>query len=317
MMIWIALAVLVILCAVTEPSTLKSGALLSMLPFAAILAIASVGQGLTIQQGGLDFSVVGSISMSAAVVTGYANGQNSKLFVGILLALLVVAGAGLLNGLAITVLKITPIIATLAVNALLLGGIQSYTQQAPKQASSNLTTFAINKSLGVPNTVWVALGFVIVAAFILNFTVLGRRFAAVGASPSTARASGLGVTRYVIGTYVVAAICYGAAGIVLAGYITTPNTDAGNPYLLSTITAVVVGGTALGGGRGRLVGTAVAAVFLSQLDAFLSATGAPASVSYLVQSAAIAVAATFGSVAVGGFLRGRLRKPAAAGGVPT
>ena len=206
MMIWVALALLVLICVIAEPSTLKGSALLSMLPFAAILAIAALGQGLTIQQGGLDFSVVGSISMSAALVTGYANGDNSKLFVGILLALVVVAGAGLLNGLAITVLKITPIIATLAVNALLLGGIQSYTQQAPKQATSNLTTFAIHKSLGVPNTVWMALAFVVVAAFILNFTVLGRRFTAIGANPATARASGLGVARYVIGTYMAAAL---------------------------------------------------------------------------------------------------------------
>ena len=226
----------------------------------------------------------------------------------------VVALAGLLNGIAITKLKITPIIATLAVNALLIGAIQSYTKAAPKSSTENLSSFMIDKTLGIPNTVYIAAVFVIIAAFVLGRTVVGRRFVAIGASPDASRAAGLPVTRYVIVTYVLAALCYGAAGIVLAGYISLPNTDVGNPYLLSTITAVVVGGTALGGGRGRLVGTAVAAVFLSQLNVFLSATGAPASVLLLVQSAAIALAAAFGSVAAAGALRRLFSRPAARAG---
>lgn len=310
--IWFALLALIVLCLVVEPATLEKTALLSMLPFAAVLAIASVGQGLTIQQGGLDFSVVGSITLAAVVVTGHADGDGGKLFESIIMALGAVAIAGLLNGIAITKLKITPIIATLAVNALLIGAIQSYTKAAPKASTENLSSFMIDKTLGVPNTVLIALVFVVIAAFVLGRTVVGRRFVAIGASPDAAKAAGLPVTRYVIVTYVLAALCYGAAGIVLAGYISLPNTDVGNPYLLSTITAVVVGGTALGGGRGRLVGTAVAAVFLSQLITFLSATGAPPSVSLLVQSAAIAIAAAFGSVAAGGAIRrlflGRARR---------
>lgn len=307
-MIWIALASLILLCLVLEPSTLKSSALLSMLPFAAILAIASVGQGLTIQQGGLDFSVIGSVTLAAVLVTGQANGNPAQLGPAILVALGAVALAGLLNGLAITKLKITPIIATLAVNALLVGGVQSYTSAAPQSATANLSSFTLDKTLGIPNTVIIAAIFVGVAAFVLSRTVIGRRFVAIGASPEASQAAGLPVERYVILTYVVAALCYGTAGIVLAGYVNAPNTDAGTPYLLSTITAVVVGGTALGGGRGRLVGTAVAAVFLSQLNVFLSATGAPASIALLVQSGAIAVAALLGSTAAASMFRVFIRR---------
>lgn len=317
-MIWFALLLLVIVCLIVEPTTLQGSALLSMLPFAAILAIASVGQGFTIQMGGLDFSVVGSFTLAAVMVTGQAHGDPGKLVPAIVVALAVVIGAGLLNGIAIAYLKITPIIATLAVNALLLGGIQSYTGAAPASATSNLSSFMIDKTLGIPNTVYIAAVFVIIAAFVLNRTVLGRRFVAVGTSQAAAQAAGIGVKRYIIGAYTLAALCYGTAGIVLAGYITTPNTDAGNPYLLATITAVVVGGTALGGGRGRVVGTAVAAVFLSQLNAFLAASGAPASVSLLVQSLAIAIAAAFGSAAAVVLLRGLVRRSAPrTRGVPT
>ena len=77
-MIWIALVVLVVVCALFEPSTLKGSAILSMLPFAAILAIAAVGQCLVIQQGGIDFSVVGSITLSAVIVCGHAGGDGGN-----------------------------------------------------------------------------------------------------------------------------------------------------------------------------------------------------------------------------------------------
>jgi ribose transport system permease protein len=308
LMVWVALAGLAIACAIFEPSTLKGSALLSMLPFAGILAIASVGQCLTIQGGGMDLSVAGSMTLAAAVVTGHAAGRDDLLFSAIVLAFVAVAIGGLLNGIAIAKLKITPIIATLAVNALLVGFVQTYTNAIPKQASDNLSNFALQKTAGIPNTVWVAAIFVIVISLVIGKTVIGRRLVAVGANPQTALASGLRVDRYVIGTYVAAAICFGAAGIVLAGYLQTPSTSAGNPYLFSTITAVVVGGTAFGGGRGRIVGTAVAAVFLSQLESFLTATGAPSSVTLLVQAAAIAIAATFSNAEAAVRLRRLVRR---------
>lgn len=307
-LIWVALLGLFVVCVLFEPSTLKGSALLSMLPFAAILAIAAVGQCLVIQQGGFDFSVVGSITLSAAIVTGHAAGQDGELLSAIVLALLAVLAAGLINGIAITVLRITPIVATLATNALLLGAVQTYTKGIPETATNSLSSFAIDKTLGVPNTIYVAAIFVVLTSLVLAKTVVGRKFVAIGANPNSARAAGLRVSRYVIGTYVLAALCYGVAGIVLAGYVKTPGTTLGNPYLLSTITAVVVGGTALAGGRGRIVGTAVAAVFLSQLEAFIIATGAPSSVSLLVQSAAIAVAIGFSNAELSAAVRDILRR---------
>lgn len=302
--IWIALAALAVASAILEPDTLSHSALLSMLPFAAILAIASVGQGLTIQQGGLDFSVAGAMSMAGILVTGHAAGDESKLAESIVFALAVVGVAGLANGVAIAKLRITPIIATLAVNALLVGAVQSYSKSAPKAATDNLSAFAIGKTLGIPHTVLIAAVFVIVAAVVLARTTVGRRFVAIGENPAAAASAGLRVDRYLVVTYVLAALCYGVAGIVFAGYIKSPNIDLGNPYLLASITAVVIGGTALGGGRGQLVGTAVAALFLTQLNFLISALGGPASVALLVQSAAIAMAASWSAIASLGGMRG-------------
>ena len=288
--IWIAMLVLVVVCRIVAPGTLTSTALLAMLPVTAILAVSAVGQSLTIQQGGIDFAVPGAMTLAAVIITGVPNGDDSKLPLGVAIALVAVLLGGLLSGLAITWLNITPIIATLAVNALLIGAVLTYASSSPKMAAPALSSFTVNRSLGVPNTVWIALVFLVIAIVVQSRTVVGRRFVAVGASPAASRAMGLPVTRYLVGTYLIAALCYGVAGIMLAGYLVAPSPSAGTPYLLSSITAVVIGGTSFGGGRARLAGTAVAALFLSLLNSLLSSLGAPTSTQLLVQSAAFAIA---------------------------
>jgi ribose transport system permease protein len=281
---------LALACLLVEPRTLSSGSLLSMLPFASILAIASVGQGLTIQQRGIDFSIAGVVSMSALIVTRFPDGDSSKLLPAILIALSVAVIVGLANGLAIIKLRITPLIATLAVNALILGAIASYARSTGKSATDNLSTFAVDKTVGIPNTVLVALAFAVAFWFMLGHTAVGRRFTAVATNFDAGQAAGLRVDRFTIATYVLAALCYATAGILLAGYVKTPALDIGNSYLLASITAVIIGGTPLGGGRGSVIGTALAALFLTQLNAFTDALGAPPSTTLLVQAAAIAVA---------------------------
>ena len=288
--IWLALLLLVIVCRIVAPGTLTSTALLAMLPVTAILAVSAVGQSLTIQQGGIDFAVPGVMTIAAVVVTGIPGGVDSKLPLGIAVALGVALVSGLVSGLAITVLSITPIIATLAVNALLLGAVLTYTVASPKQATSALSKFTLGRTLATPNTVWIALVFLVLAIVIQTRTVMGRRFVSIGASPAASRAMGLPVTRYLVGTYMLAALCYGVAGIMLAGYLVSPGPSVGTPYLLASITAVVIGGTSFGGGRARLAGTAVAALFLSLLNSLLSSLGAATSTQLLVQSAAIAIA---------------------------
>ncbi len=305
--IWLALVGLVIVCWLVAPGTLTSTALLAMLPVTAILAVSAVGQSLTIQQGGIDFAVPGAMTLAAVLVTGVPNGDPTKLVIGIAVALIAVLLAGLVSGLAITWLNITPIIATLAVNALLFGAVFTYASASPKMAVPALSDFTVGRFLGVPNTVWIALVFLIIAIVVQTRTVVGRRFILIGASPAASRAMGLPVTRYVIGTYMIAALCYGVAGIMLAGYVVAPSLGIGNPYLLASITAVVIGGTSFGGGRARLAGTAVAAVFLSLLNSLLSSLGAPQSTQLLVQSAAIAIAIGTGPglTALRGYLRRR------------
>jgi ribose transport system permease protein len=288
--IWPATVILFAVGDLIAPGSLRGSALQSTLPFAAVLAIVGIGQTLVIQQRGLDLSVPGIVSLSAIIVTKYPAGSDGRLAAAIGLVLATCAVAGLVSGLAVTRLNITPLVATLGVNALLLGTILRITSgSSTATASPALSNFAFGRVLGIPITVVIAAAVVAAVAVVVRSATVGRRFVAVGTSARAAHAAGMPVLRYQLITYVVAAICYGGAGILLAGYLKTPGLSAGNNYLLPSVAAAVLGGTSLAGGTGSVVATAAGALFLTQLQQVVFGAGAPSSVQLLIQAGVIAV----------------------------
>ena len=120
-------------------------------------------------------------------------------------------------------------------------------------------------------------------------TVVGRRFEAVGANPRAGRATGLKVNRHGIAAYVWAQVLYWLGAVLLAGIIVQPTAFQGDAYLLPSVAAVVLGGTSLLGGKGNIVATALAALFLTQLQQFVLALGVDFAIQTLVQAAALAL----------------------------
>jgi ribose transport system permease protein len=288
--IWIATALLFAISPLVASGSLSHSALQAMLPFAGILAIAAIGQTLVIQQGGLDLSVAGLFSLGAVLVVTVPGGHSSDLA----LALAVVVGAGFaggfLNGLAVTRLGITPLVATLGSNAIFIGVVLQVTGGSIDfKATKNWQHFTADKVLGIPILAVLALVAVVVVALFVSRTIWGRRFVLVGSSPLAARAAGLAVERYQLMSYAVAGVCYAFAGALLSGYLQSPPLLPGNEYLLPSIAAVVLGGTALGGGRGSVIATAGGVLFLTQLEQVISALGAQTSVDYLIQGAIVAL----------------------------
>jgi ribose transport system permease protein len=295
--IWVATAVLFAVSPLLASGSVSQSALLSMLPFAGILAIASIGQTLVIQQRGLDLSVPGMITLTTIIVTRVPNGHDDRLPEAVGLILLACIASGLVSGIAVTWLKITPLVATLGVNALLQGAVFQITSGASTAAAPpGLARFALEKTLGVPNAALIAAVAILLVAGIIRATVVGRRFVAVGASPAAAHAAGVRVKAYEVATYVFASITYGAAGILVAGFLGTPGIGAGNDYLLPTIAAVVLGGTSLVGGVGSVVATGMGALFLTQLEQVVRGMGAPASVQFVIQGSIIALGMAVGAV---------------------
>jgi ribose transport system permease protein len=287
--ITVATAALFLASLIVQPQSLSHSSLLGMLPFAAILAIVSMGQTLVIQQGGIDLSVPGMLSLTVVLMTHLPNGDSGKLVPALAVSLGALLAAGLLSGLLVARIGITSIVATLGMNAVLYGFVIDITSGTPRPTTSALHSFASGTVVGIPTTVIVAAALCAVVWFVVKRTVVGRRFEAVGASSIGARAAGLESHRFRVSTYVGAALLYWAAGVLLAGVVQTPSVFQGDTYLLPSVAAVVLGGTSLLGGRGSAVASAIAALFLSQLDQLVLTTGVNSAIQNLVQAAVLAI----------------------------
>jgi ribose transport system permease protein len=284
-----ALVLLLVAGALFAPSSVSRGAFLGMLPFAAVLAIAALGQTLVVMQGGIDLSVAGSISTVIVIVTHQAYGDDSKVPAAAALALAIAIGAGLVNGFLIGRIGLNPIVATLGTNALLYAIVLQVSGGTPRQTTDILANVAGGLTFGIPNAVYFAVVATAITTVLVKRTVVGRRFEAVGANGFATWAAGLKVQRHQAGAYVWAQVLYWLAGLLLAGILNKPTAYQGDDYMLPSVAAVVLGGTSLLGGRGNLIASALAALFLTQLQQFVLALGVGFAVKTLVEAAAFAI----------------------------
>ncbi len=289
----IATALLILFGGLVAPSTVSGTAIITMLPFAAILAVASIGQHVVVQQRGLDLSVAGIISFAAVMVTALpspgAGAWETLAFVG--LTLLMGASVGLMNGLFVAFLGIPALVTTIGMNSLMLGLTMFVSGGFAHQATPLLNEFGIDRYLGIPATIYVMLAISGCAIFVIARTGIGRRFVATSVNPAAAVAVGIRLNVYRLGTYMVAGLCYAAAGVLLAGHVLTPTVFSGLPFMLATVAAVVVGGNAIEGGkRGSLAATVVGAFFLTFLGQLVLALGFGTSSRNLVEALIIVAA---------------------------
>ena len=166
---------------IAAPSTVTSAAILSTLPYFAILAVASIGQHLVIQQRGLDLSTAGIMSFCAVVVTKLPDGSTvfGVVIFYIAAALAVGAAIGAVTGLIVTLLDVPPLVTTIGVNAILFGLTYFVSTGASVQSPPMMVEFFVASFLFVPTMVWVLLLVAGATVFVLTFTTIGRRFIAV------------------------------------------------------------------------------------------------------------------------------------------
>lgn len=273
---FIATAILVLIGGIAAPSTISTAAILSTLPYFAILAVASIGQHLVIQQRGLDLSTAGVMSFCAVVVTKLPDGSTDTgvVIFWIFAALAVGALVGAITGLIVTLLQVPPLVTTIGVNAILFGLTYFVSTGASVQSPPMMVKFFIGSFLYVPTLVWMLILVAGVTVFVLTFTTVGRRFIAVSVNPAAAHVVGVPLKTYSILTYAIAGLMYAIAALMLSGYLVSPTVLCGLPYLLGTIAAVVVGGNPLGGlTKGSVVATVIGAFFLTYLAQLVTALG--------------------------------------------
>jgi ribose transport system permease protein len=162
-----------------------------MIPFASILAIVALGQTLVIQQGGIDLSVPGIVSLSGVIVSYFTIGEpgaGSHLGFAAVYALAMGLVADAINGLLVSPVRVAPIVATIGMNAVLYGIDLNISAGTPVQVPLSLSYFADRQLLGVSHLAYLALGLTAMITFIIKKTVFGRRFEVVGANAGAAPA---------------------------------------------------------------------------------------------------------------------------------
>jgi ribose/xylose/arabinose/galactoside ABC-type transport system permease subunit len=207
-----------------------------------------------------------------------------------ILAALAVSGLiGLTNGLIIGVLKLNALIVTLAVGQAVHGLVLEYAAGVANESAvpQSISAWATTQVLGANWIFWVGIIVTVLLTLLLRYTEPGRRFQSVGANPLAAWISGIHVNRYVVLAYVGAGLLYGLAGILLAAFIRSPSLNLGDPYLLSPIAAVVIGGASLTGGLANAPSTWAAAFFLMLLNQMLRVLGLSSALQFVAFGAAI------------------------------
>ncbi|TXR47306.1 ABC transporter permease [Phyllobacterium endophyticum] len=268
---FIALAALLLVGFLVNPEFLSANNIANVVTRSAFIAIIAVGATFVISSGGLDLSV-GSM---AAFVTGVmilsmnalaANLGTSAIIAGIGIVMLAGVLCGLVNGVIVTVGKIEPFIATLGTMGIFRALITYLSDGGSIPIDRSLRDayrpVYFGSLLGVPVPIVISIVVAVAASFILYKTKYGRRCAAVGANEDVARYSGISVTKVRTIAYVIQGACVAIAAICYVPRLGAATPTTGLLWELQVITAVVIGGTALRGGKGHIWGTVAGAVIL-------------------------------------------------------
>jgi ribose transport system permease protein len=313
--IWLASGVLVIVAAIIAPTALQHTAWAYVLPYMTILAVAALGQMLVVMQGGIDLSTPGVISFGGNLIVGVSLGHNHRLAFGLLACLGLGALVGFVNGVLVGIVRLNPLIVTLAVGLIVSAWSLRYARENTNslQVPGALSNWALNKPLDVSAVFWTGATLTIVVALLLRYTAAGRRFQAVGANPRAAWMAGLRVRTHVVFAYTAAGFLYAIAAILLAGIRINIDPAFGASYLLAPIAAVVIAGSSLTGGLASAASTWMAALALTFLTQMLLILGLSSAMQFVVFGAAIIAGMLVSGDRIGTLLERALRRFEATG----
>ena len=289
---WTALVLLVLVSSGIAPASLRGPSISVVTALAGILTIAAFGQMLILMIGGLDLSVPVMVAVSAGIVIRYGlPGANLGLVIVAALAVSVIFS--LINGVLISVLRLNSLIVTLGTLGVGTGAIAVWTGVSfsiTGAAPPALTSFARNSVFNINACFLVALAVAVVLGLTLARTRAGRKVAALGANRRAARTLGTRTVSIELGVFATAGLLYGLAGILVAGFIGTPDTSIGATYQLATVTAAAIAGVALNGGPGSVAPVIGASLFLQLLDQVIAIAGLPTGVGTILQGVSLVAA---------------------------
>jgi rhamnose transport system permease protein len=240
--------------------------LLNQCRLMAEMGIVGLGMTFIIVTGGIDLSVGSILGLVAILLGVFWKNVGLPLPVAIVLAIVAGTLAGLFNGFIITRFKAPPMIATLATLALYRGLAEGISESRSVRGYPEwFYVLGQGDVWGIPTQLWLFLALAIVAIFILGVTPFGRGIYAIGSNAVAARFSGIPVNRSLLAIYTASGFLASVAGVIFVSRVSTTRSDMGTGLEFDVITAVVLGGTSIFGGRGTVVGTLLGLMLMQAL----------------------------------------------------
>ena len=277
------LVLLVIVFSFLSSDYLSESNLILMTKHVSVNAILAIGVTFVILTGGIDLSV-GSIAGLASMISGGLLFDGLPWFGGgtvffsvavvILIGILVGGGIGAVNGLLVTRFRVAPFIATLGMLYVARGFAQLRSNGgtfpdlsgSPARGNTGFHVIGVDSWAGVPVAVWIMIVVAVVAIIVTTRTPFGRRVFAVGGNERAAVLSGIRANRIKVAVYIISGACAAVAGLLLTSELGAAYPDTATTYELNAIAAAVLGGTALAGGRGTIIGTVMGAFVIGFLS---------------------------------------------------
>jgi ribose/xylose/arabinose/galactoside ABC-type transport system permease subunit len=264
--VWVVLAVLVIVSASVSSSFLHTTNLLNIGRQSVPLAIVAIGEALVILVGGIDVSVGAVVTLTTCVAAREMAASDTRILPTVALVLGLGSAVGLVNGLLVAKLRTDAFVTTLATMLLVQGAALVYTQGSPaNDLTHGFRQISEGEFLGVPISIYCFIGLFAVVWAALARSVWGRRIYAVGANSRVAHLSGQPVSWITVSAYVACSLLAAVGGLFLVARLGTGDTAAGAGWELQAIAAVLIGGTAFGGGKGGVVGPVGGVLVLTTL----------------------------------------------------
>ena len=252
-----------------------------------INGLLAVGLTYVILSGGIDLSVEATVCL-AGLVAGYLSPMP---VVAVLAGVMVGVAIGLFNGLMLEKSGVQPFIFTLAMSRLLRGVVLAITKGKNYYTiDSSFTAIVRSSVFGIPSLIIMFVVIVVITYFALNRARYGRYIYAVGSNEEAARLSGIRTHRIKVSAYVIAGMLSGLAGVLLTARLSGAETNAGDGWSLDAVSAVIIGGTSLRGGRGGILNTLLGIFIIAVLNNGMTLMGVPTNYNQLIKGLLMLVA---------------------------
>jgi ribose transport system permease protein len=272
---YLVVALIWIVAGIAKPGFAKFGHLRYLLELAAVTGIAAAGQTLVIIAAGIDLSVASTITFAAIMLPLVTAGWDTVGLLGAGVVLAITTCVGTINGIGVVLLRVHPLIITLATATILQGSLLLIAGGSAVSTSNPTVVWLGNgQLLGVPVTIlaWIAVASAVLV--LLHGSVIGSWLYAIGTNPRASRLAGVNLPLTLIVAYAISGFSAGLAGLLLLGMNRQGYVGIGEPYLLGSIAAVVLGGTSILGGRGTYFGTIAGAILLVTITALITVVNA-------------------------------------------